>query len=33
LYIDDFRGTEGEKALIRRIRDLVEKRLMPLLKE
>jgi hypothetical protein len=32
LYVDDFRGTEGEKALIRRIHDLVEKRLVPLLR-
>ena len=32
LYVDDFRGTEGEKALIRRIQDLVERRLVPLLK-
>jgi hypothetical protein len=31
LYVDDFRGTEGEKALIRRIRDLVEKRLVRLI--
>jgi hypothetical protein len=31
LYVDDFRNTEGEKALIRRIRDLVEKRLVPLM--
>ena len=31
LYIDEFRGTEGEKALIRRIQELVEKRLVPLL--
>ena len=31
LYVDDFRGTEGEKALIRRIQNLVEKRLVPLL--
>lgn len=31
LYVDDFRGTEGEKALIRRILELVLKRLAPLL--
>jgi hypothetical protein len=31
LYVDDFRGTEGEKALIRKIREMVEKRLVPLL--
>lgn len=31
LYVGDFRGTEGEKALIRRIRDLVERRLVPLI--
>jgi hypothetical protein len=31
LYVDGFQGTEGEKALIRRIRDLVEKRLAPLI--
>ena len=31
LYVDDFQGTEGEKTLIRRIRDLVEKRLVPLI--
>lgn len=32
LYVDDFRGTEGERALIRRIQELVEKRLVPLLR-
>jgi hypothetical protein len=31
LYVDDFRGTEGEKALIRRINELVAKRLLPLI--
>jgi hypothetical protein len=32
LYVDDYRGTEGEKAIIRRIQELVEKRLVPLLR-
>lgn len=32
LYVGEFRGTEGEKALIRRIHALVEKRLLPLLR-
>lgn len=32
LYLDDYRGTEGEKTLIRRIQELVEKRLVPLLR-
>ena len=32
LYVDDFRGTEGEKILIRKIQELVEKRLLPLLR-
>jgi hypothetical protein len=31
LYVDDYQGTEAEKALIRRIQDLVERRLVPLL--
>jgi hypothetical protein len=31
LYVDDYQGTEGEKALIRRIQALVEERLVPLL--
>ena len=32
LYLDDFRATEGEKALIRKIQELVERRLVPLLR-
>ena len=32
LYLDDYRGTEAEKTLIRRIQELVEKRLVPLLR-
>jgi hypothetical protein len=31
LYVDDFRGTEGERTLIRGIQKLVERRLIPLL--
>jgi hypothetical protein len=31
LYVNDFRGTEGEKALIRKIQELIERRLVPLL--
>ena len=32
LYVESFRGTEGEKAVIRKIQELVDKRLVPLLR-